>query len=48
MGLEFTEGELEKRVKIIENVKLSDQEIIFLALGKILRNENKDGKKKRF
>ena len=47
MGLEFIEGELEKRVKIIGNVKMSEQERMFLALGKNFTIENKEWKKKK-
>lgn len=45
MGMELTEAELEKRVKIIGNVEMKEEERIFLVLGKNFRIQNREWKK---
>ena len=45
MGTEFTEAELEKKVKKIGRVEIKEEERMFLALGKKFRIENRKWKK---
>ena len=45
--MEFTEAELEKRVKKIGKVEIKEEERMFLALGKNFRIENRKWKKEK-